>query len=100
MQVYVLESRDILIDYEGGCVCGVYSTRALADAAALLRLAEARAGDGLLTFAVYAVEVDAPADERILVDYVDVIGLTRMKRITSRRPPNNIRQRPPTKHDY
>ena len=89
MQVYVLESRNILIDHVGGCVCGVYSTRALADAAALLRLAEARAsaraGDGLLTFVVHAVEVDAPADDRILVDYVDVIGLTRMKRITSRR---------------
>ena len=36
MQVYVLESRNILIDHVGGCVCGVYSTRALADAAALL----------------------------------------------------------------
>ena len=77
MQVYVLESRVILIDHEGGCVCGVYSTRALADAAALLRLAEARAsaraGDGLLTFVVHAVEVDAPADERILVDEADYV---------------------------
>ena len=77
MQVYVLESRNILIDHVGGCVCGVYSTRALADAAALLRLAEARAearaGDGLLTFVVHAVEVDAPADERILVDEADYV---------------------------
>ena len=68
MQVYVLESR---IDYEGGCVCGVYSTRALADAAARDR---ARADTlGGMTFVVHAVEVDAPADERILVDEADYV---------------------------
>ena len=65
MQVYVLESR---IDYEGGCVCGVYSTRALADAAARDR---ARADTlGGMTFVVHAVEVDAP---RILVDEADYV---------------------------
>ena len=70
MQVYVLESR---IDYEGGCVCGVYSTRALAERAARARYgADMRLGG--MTFVVHAVEVDAPADERILVDEADYVA--------------------------
>lgn len=69
MQVYVLESR---IDYEGGCVCGVYSTRALAEAAARAL----RAGTlGHETYVVHAVEVDAPADERILVEEDDIVDV-------------------------
>lgn len=71
MQVFVLESR---IDYEGGCVCGVYSTRALAQAAAQV-LAQ-RDMLGGVTYVVHAVEVDAPADERILFEEEDIVERT------------------------
>lgn len=66
MQVYVLEGR---IDYEGGCVLGVYSTREAAEAAAQAD----RRGTSSMSYVVHQVGVDAPADARILVsddDYV------------------------------
>lgn len=66
MRVYVLEGR---IDYEGGCVLGVYSTREAAEAAAQAD----RRGDSHMSYVVHEVGVDAPADARILVadeDYV------------------------------
>lgn len=69
MQVYVLESR---IDYEGGCVLGVYSTREAAEAAAD---AERRRdyGDPQTWYVVHEVEVDAPAEPRILVSEEDYV---------------------------
>ncbi len=70
MQVYVLESR---IDYEGGCVCGVYSTRALAEAAAQV-MADADTLGGV-TYVVHAVGVDAPAHDRILVEEDDIVDV-------------------------
>ena len=66
MQVYVLEGR---IDYEGGCVLGVYSTREAAEAAAQAD----RRGGSSMSYVVHEVGVDAPAEARILVadeDYV------------------------------
>lgn len=63
MQVFVLEG---CIAYEGGCVLGVYSTRALADAAARER---ARADTlGGMVFVVHAIGIDDAADERIIVE--------------------------------
>lgn len=68
MQVFVLEGR---IDYEGGCVLGVYSTREAAEAAAR---ADYR-GVSHMSYVVHEVGVDAPADARHQVadeDYVYV----------------------------
>ena len=70
MQVYVLESR---IDYEGGCVLGVYSTREAAEAAARER---ARADTlGGMVFVVHAIGIDDAADERIIVEEDDYVTL-------------------------
>lgn len=64
MQVYVLEGR---IDYEGGCVLGVYSTREAAEAAARAD------GHELDDYVVHAVQVDAPTDLRILYAEEDCV---------------------------
>ncbi len=66
MRVYVLEGR---IDYEGGCLLGVYSTREAAEAAAR---ADYRATSAM-SYVVHEVEVDAPADLRILVGIEDYV---------------------------
>lgn len=66
MQVYVLEGR---IDYEGGCVLGVYSTREAAEAAAQAD----RRGTSSMSYVVHEVEVDAPVEPRILVSEEDYV---------------------------
>lgn len=68
MQVFVLEGR---IAYEGGCVLGVYSTR---EAAVTAARAEMRA-DSYMDYVVHQIDVDAPADPRILVNDEDHVTL-------------------------
>jgi hypothetical protein len=68
MQVYVLEGR---IDYEGGCVYGVYSTRELAEAAGRAEMRRDTLGG--ITFVVHEVGVDAAADARILYTDQDCV---------------------------
>ena len=70
MQVYVLEGR---LPYEGGVPLGVYSSREAAEAAARADM-RLMSGGGTMGYVVHAIEVDAPADMRILVDEADYVG--------------------------